>query len=130
MGSNGNDTLSGDSGGNDILNGGNGIDTFAFNNNYNGGVDSLYDFNASNELIQIPTDSLYFSGSGLSPGTLLANQFTIGTSATTSEQRFIYNSATGALYFDRDGSGSAFSQVQFAQLSAGLSPTNNNFVVV
>ncbi|MEH2381443.1 MAG: hypothetical protein V7K27_21560 [Nostoc sp.] len=37
--------------------------------------------------------------------------------------------ATGALYFDKDGSATGFSQVQFAQLSTGLSLTNNNFVV-
>nr|MDZ8210807.1 calcium-binding protein [Nostoc sp. ChiSLP03a] len=61
---------------------------------------------------------------------LQASQFTLGESATTSSQRFIYNSTTGALFFDRDGSAGAFTQVQFAELSAGLSLTNNNFVVV
>ena len=68
--------------------------------------------------------------SGLSPGVLKANQLRIGASATTSAQRFIYNSTTGALFFDQDGSASAFTQVQFAQLSAGLSLTENNFAIV
>ncbi|MHC5771284.1 MAG: hypothetical protein ACYTXI_38135 [Nostoc sp.] len=54
---------------------------------------------------------------------------TIGTSATTSDQRFIYDDSTGGLYFDQDGSTSGFTQVKLAQLSTGLSLTNNNFVV-
>ncbi|WP_448267741.1 beta strand repeat-containing protein [Nostoc sp. DSM 114159] len=125
VGSSGNDTLSGGGIGNDTLYGGDGTDTFVFFS-YNQGVNSLYDFNATNEVIQV---SAYGFSGGLSKGSLLASEFTIGTSATTSEQRFIYNSATGKLFFDQDGSGSGFTQVQFAQLSAGLSLTNNNFVV-
>ncbi|MEH2422438.1 MAG: calcium-binding protein [Nostoc sp.] len=143
VGSNGNDTLNGGNAGNDtilggagndILTGGNGndilygnggTDTFAFNN-YNEGVDIIYDFNATNELIQVSANDF---GGGLSPGSLSANQFTIGASATTSNQRFIYDSTTGALFFDQDGSASGFTQVKFAQLSTGLSLTKNNFVV-
>ncbi len=34
----------------------------------------------------------------------------------TSTQRFIYNSTTGALFFDQDGNAGAFTQVQFAQI--------------
>ncbi|MEH2454272.1 hypothetical protein [Nostoc sp.] len=41
-----------------------------------------------------------------------------------------YDNITGALYYDQDGSTGVFNQVKFAQLSAGLSLTNNNFVVV
>ncbi|MFN6447512.1 MAG: beta strand repeat-containing protein [Nostoc sp. DedSLP05] len=125
VGSNGNDTLNGVNG-NDSLFGGAGTDTFGFYN-YNVGVDTIYDFNATNELIQVYGFSF---GGGLSTGSLQASQFTIGTSATTSSQRFIYNSTTGALFFDQDGSAGAFTQVQFAQLATGLSLTNNNFVVV
>ncbi|MBD0389489.1 MAG: calcium-binding protein, partial [Nostoc sp. C3-bin3] len=58
------------------------------------------------------------------------NQFTLGTSATTSTQRFIYDNSTGGLFFDQDGSAAKFTQVKFAQLSVGLTLTNNNFVVV
>ncbi|MGJ5632634.1 beta strand repeat-containing protein [Nostoc sp. CALU 1950] len=124
VGSNGNDTLTGGKG-NDSLIGGNGTDTFVFYN-YNEGVDDLYDFNATNDLIQISAFS--FAG-GLSIGSLSDAQFTIGTSATTSAQRFIYDFITGGLYFDQDGSASGFSQVKFAQLLSGLSLNNNNFVV-
>jgi Ca2+-binding RTX toxin-like protein len=125
IGGNGNDYLIGGNG-NDSLIGGAGTDTFAFNSS-NEGVDTIYDFNTANELIQISAAGF---GGGLSPGTLETSQFTIGTSATTNEERFIYNSATGGLFFDLDGSASGFTQVKFAQLSAGLSLTENNFVVV
>ncbi|MEH2178104.1 beta strand repeat-containing protein [Nostoc sp.] len=112
--------------GNDSFYGGTGTDTFVFNS-YNEGVDTIYDFNATNELIQVST---YGFGGGLSTFSLKAGQFTIGTSATTSSQRFIYDNITGALYFDLDGSANTFTQVKFAQLSAGLSLTEKNFVVV
>ncbi|MEH2182746.1 MAG: calcium-binding protein [Nostoc sp.] len=124
-GGSGNDILIGGFG-NDTLYGGTGTDTFVYNS-YNQGVDSIYDFNATNELIQVSAAAF---GGGLSPGSLKASQFTLGTSATTSNQRFIYNSATGGLFFDLDGNASGFTQVKFAQLSAGLSVSENNFVVV
>ncbi|MEH2174778.1 beta strand repeat-containing protein [Nostoc sp.] len=125
VGSNGNDTLFGVDG-NDSLIGGDGTDTFGFYN-YNGGVDTIDDFNATNELIQVYGTGF---GGGLSKGTLETSKFTIGTSATTTNQRFIYDFDTGALFFDQDGSASGFTQVKFAQLSAGLSLTEKNFVLV
>ena len=128
VGSNGNDTLSGGYGGNDILTGGNGNDSFAFYDYYEG-IARVDDFNATNELIQVSSIGFANFGVGLSTSGLKTSQFTIGTSASTSEERFIYNSATGALYFDLDGSASGFTQVQFAQLSTGLSLTEKNFVV-
>ncbi|MEH2257034.1 beta strand repeat-containing protein [Nostoc sp.] len=136
-GGNGDDTLRGGFGdailiggkGNDWLFGEGGIDTFVFNS-FDEGLDLIRDFgaiNEPNELIQVSAAGF---GGGLSAGVLQASQFTLGESATTSSQRFIYNSTTGALFFDSDGSAGAFTQVQFAGLSAGLSLTNNNFVVV
>ncbi|MEH1870734.1 beta strand repeat-containing protein [Nostoc sp.] len=158
VGNNGNDTLNGGNGGNDtiiggagndtltasyssnsILYGGEGNDSLSFDlgpgiaagtfgfNGYNEGIDSINGFNTTNELIQVSADGF---GGGLSSGSLKANQFTIGSSATTNQERFIYNSATGGLFFDQDGSKSGFTQVQFAQLSTGLSLNENNFVVV
>ncbi|MBH8565629.1 hypothetical protein I8748_26235 [Nostoc sp. CENA67] len=79
------------------------------------------------EIIQVSADGF---GGGLVAGSLLASQFTLGTSATTDTQRFIFDNATGALYFDQDGNGSAFSQVQFAQIYSGASLTENNFAIV
>ncbi|MEH2415069.1 beta strand repeat-containing protein [Nostoc sp.] len=137
IGGNGDDTLRGGDGdaiiiggkGNDRLFGEAGTDTFVFSS-FDEGLDLIRDFGAidePNELIQVSAAGF---GGGLSAGVLQASQFTLGESATTSTQRFIYNSTTGALFFDSDGSAGAFTQVQFAGLSAGLSLTNNNFVVV
>ncbi|MEH2244580.1 calcium-binding protein [Nostoc sp.] len=124
-GGDGNDILTGGFG-NDTLYGNNGTDTFAFNS-YNQGIDTIYDFNATNELIQVSAAGF---GGGLSIGSLQTNQFSLGTSATAIAQRFIYDNSTGGLYFDEDGSASGFTQVKFVQLSAGLSLSENNFVVV
>ncbi|MEH2212157.1 MAG: calcium-binding protein [Nostoc sp.] len=142
QGGNGDDILRGGFGdaiiiggkGNDRLFGEGGTDTFVFSS-FDEGLDLIRDFgavNEPNELIQVSAAGF---GGGLSAGVLKASQFTLGESATTSTQRFIYNSTTGALFFDQDGSAGEFTQVQFAQvqfttLSAGLSLTNNNFVVV
>jgi Ca2+-binding RTX toxin-like protein len=122
VGGNGNDTLNGGGGndtliggnGNDSLIGGSGTDTFAFNS-FNEGNDSIDDLNATNELIQISAAGF---GGGLSIGSLQTSQFSIGASATTNTQRFIYNDVTGALFFDQDGSAIAFTQVQFGHLSS------------
>ncbi|MEH2141289.1 beta strand repeat-containing protein [Nostoc sp.] len=125
IGGNGNDILIAGKG-NDSLYGGSGIDTFVFNT-YDLRSDTgnrVYDFNATNDVIGISN-----FGGGLSTGSLSANQFQIGASATTSDQKFIYNNITGALFFDQDGTGGS-TQVQFAQLSPGLALTNNNFVIV
>ncbi|MEH2180240.1 beta strand repeat-containing protein [Nostoc sp.] len=140
-GDDGNDILTGGPG-NDSLYGGTGTDTFVFNS-YNKGVDTIYDFNAADDLIQVSAagfnndDSSSFyskfiigTSARLSTGSLFANQFTIGTSATTSNQRFIYDNITGALYFDADGSAGEFTQVKFAQLFGSVTLTENNFVVV
>lgn len=125
FGYNGNDLLTGGKG-DDILYGGDGTDTFAFNN-YNQGIDTLVDFDTTDEVIQVSATGF---GGSLAVGTLSAGKFTIGSSATAIAQRFIYDNITGALFFDQDGSAGAFNQVQFAQLSSGMSLKATHFVVV
>lgn len=121
----GNNTLTGGNG-DDTLIGGYGTNTFVFNS-YDEGLDTLYNFDTSNGVIQVSAAGF---GGGLLTGSLFASQFTLGTTATTDTQRFIYDYATGALYFDLDGSAGGFSQVQFAQLDAEMSLTESNFLVV
>jgi hypothetical protein len=58
-------------------------------------------------------------GGGLNIGSLPSSQFTTGSTATDGDDRFIYNSTTGALFFDSDGTG-AIGQVQIVTLSQGL----------
>jgi Ca2+-binding RTX toxin-like protein len=125
FGYSGNDFLTGGKG-SDILYGGDGTDIFAFNN-YNEGIDTLADFDTTDEVIQISAAGF---GGSLALGTLSAGKLTIGSAASAIAQRFIYDSSTGGLFFDQDGSASAFTQVKFAQLNSGLSLSATNFVVV
>ncbi|QSJ19913.1 hypothetical protein JYQ62_15100 [Nostoc sp. UHCC 0702] len=112
--------------GNDILTGGYGVDTFAYSN-YTEGVDTINNFDSSQDLIQVSANGF---GGGLTAGSLSESQFVIGTAATTNAQRFIYDNTTGALYFDLDGSGSGFTQQQLAQLTGGVTLSASNFTIV
>jgi Ca2+-binding RTX toxin-like protein len=124
IGGDGNDVLIG-GGGNDFLTGGANQDTFVFNS-YNEGLDVIYDFGTI-DYIQI--SAVGFGGS-LSPSSILPSQFTLGTTATTKDQRLIFDSSSGALYFDQDGSNSGFAQKKLAQLNGVSSLSISNFVVV
>ncbi|BAQ65110.1 alkaline phosphatase [Geminocystis sp. NIES-3709] len=120
----GNDTLTGGLG-NDSLIGGTGADSFRFTT-VNEGVDTITDFSVSDDTILVRRNGF---GGGLSLGTLPLNQFRVGSSATASTDRFIYNSSSGAFFFDSDGNG-ATGAVQIATLSTGLAMTNQDIVVV
>ena len=49
--------------------------------------------------------------------------------ATTAAHRLIYETDTGALWFDADGTGAGL-RVQFALLSAGLQLTEADFLII
>jgi Ca2+-binding RTX toxin-like protein len=53
----------------------------------------------------------------------------LGTSATTSSQRFIYNDTSGGLFFDADGIGGT-AQVRLAQLVGNPTLTNDSFRII
>jgi VCBS repeat-containing protein len=112
-GGGGNDVISGN-GGNDVLAGGDGADTltggagndtFVFNTAPNA-VDSIQDFSA-NSADMIELSSTVFSGIGAG-GTLAAADFATGDASTVvgADVNVIYDSNTGNLYYDSDGSGS------------------------
>lgn len=117
FGGEGNDIIAG-GGGDDILFGGLGADQFRFSNLMNQGIDRIQDFQSG--IDRLILSALGFGG-GLTSGTAItAAQFleTTSSSATTPEQRLIYDSTTGGLFFDADGSGLSSSAVQFATLFA------------
>jgi len=139
FGNSSNDTLVGNNGldllvggaGNDTLSGGQQNDTFVFNTALNNAtnVDHITDFNASTA-DTIFLSSAIFSGIGTS-GTLAAGDFaTIDSTSTPALSQsvgagvnIVYDSHTGALYFDANG-GSLSNAVQFAVLDlAGLNGT-------
>ena len=62
-------------------------------------------------------------------GALASGAFRIGKTAVDANDRILYDAATGNLWYDRDGNGSA-AAVQFAKLSTGLALTAADFVAV
>ncbi len=126
LGNSGNDSLYG-GWGRDTMTGGTGADVFVFNTAPEGMVDEITDFSVIDDTIRLE-DSAFLS---LSAGALAAAAFVANTSglATTAAHRVIYETDTGALFFDADGTGTT-ARVHFATLSAGLALTNADFLVV
>ena len=123
-GGDGNDNIIGESG-NDTLTGGAGADKFIFSFPTDG-IDTITGFNGSEgDKIQVVRRGF----SELTLGPLSSTQFTIGSAATDASVRFIYNSFTGGLFFDSDGTGS-LEQVQLGTLSPGLSLSSSDIEVI
>ncbi|QDM41002.1 Calx-beta domain-containing protein [Altererythrobacter sp. TH136] len=112
-------------GGADTLIGLGGADTFAFTTALGANnVDTIQDFEAGVD--QISLSSSIFGN--LATGELSATAFTVGTQATTADQRIVYDQATGKLFYDADGSGSG-EAVLFAQVAPGTIITPADMVV-
>ena len=112
-------------GGNDTLWGLGGADQFIFSANPATSLVRIADFASGTDKILLD-DSAF---AGLTPGTLSAGAFAAGAIAKDADDRILYDAATGALYFDSDGSGSA-AAVQFASLSTGLHLSASDFLVI
>jgi Ca2+-binding RTX toxin-like protein len=126
IGGTGNDRLDGGAG-NDKLSGGLGLDCFLFTSapSSRSNWDDIIDFSTSDDRIGL--DNAVFTG--LSAGRLPGSAFRVGDAALDANDRVIYNSATGALLFDKDGVGGA-AAVKFAQVDAGLAMSNFHFFVL
>ncbi len=122
----GSDYLSGGAG-SDTLTGNAGRDYFVFDVRASrSNVDRIVDFRPSDDTIML--DNRIFTKAGRD-GWLAGSAFTTGSKAKDASDRVIYSKQTGALLYDADGTGGA-SAVKFAQLSAGLSLTKNDFFVL
>lgn len=127
-GGNGSDLLDGGLAA-DALFGGAGEDSFRFSTALgDGNVDRIRDFDVDDDLILL--DSLVFADldaeGALSFGAFQANST---GAAQDLNDRIIYNTRDGMLYYDADGSGAA-EAVQFARLNAGLDLEAANFYVI
>jgi len=125
IGGAGNDSLIGGAG-NDSLIGGSGKDSFLFYSP-NDKVDLIADFNVIDDRILIKAQNFGFGVT--ERRAIYPNQFLIGTVATASSHRFIYNNTTGSLYFDSDGNGIT-PAMAIATLTPNLALTNLNIIVV
>ncbi len=125
-GQNGNDIVRGGAG-QDTLYGGSDIDQFVFESALGAAnADSIEDFEV--DLDKIMLDNDIFTALG-APGTLAAARFRIGANAADASDRIIYDSATGNLYYDRDGTGGA-AKVQFATLDTALALDAGDFRII
>jgi Ca2+-binding RTX toxin-like protein len=128
-GHNGNDVINGGRG-NDTLTGGYQKDTFVFDTalNASNNVDRITDFSVVDDVIHL--DNAVFTAL-TNTGTLAASAFAQNTTggAKDSNDRIIYETDTGELYYDANGSASGGS-VHFATLKAGLNLTAADFVVI
>jgi Ca2+-binding RTX toxin-like protein len=137
-GGSGNDTLYGGAG-NDTLTGGAGNDVFVFDTlpNQTTNRDLITDFvsrgpgatanNAADYLLFSKSIFQYVNenpGSG-SQVTIASTELRSGANivtAQTTSQHFIYNTITGILYYDQDGSTATYSPIQIALLGAATHP--------
>ena len=126
VGSTGSNNLNGGAG-NDTLTGGAGLDLFRFDTALNAStnLDRITDFNVVDDTIQL--ENAIFTKLA-STGALSSGMFVMGTAAADANDYLVYNSSTGALYYDADGSG-AGAAVQFATLANLPTMTYADFVV-
>jgi serralysin len=125
MGGAGNDKLYGELG-NDVLTGGTGNDRFVFDDAVSSSnVDTITDFSVADDTIVF--DGAIFAA--LSAGALSDDDFAFSTDLDVASAHIVYNSSTGALFYDKDGTGSA-ADMKFVQLTTGLLLTAADFLVV
>lgn len=115
--------------GNDVLTGGAGGDRFVFSTALGAGnIDTITDFFAPQDSIRL--DHTVFTG--LTAGALIApDQFKdIAMAAAEADDRILYDSATGALFFDQDGSGTDYDAIQFALIENKEILSYRDFLVI
>ncbi len=112
--------------GSDDLYGKGGADTFAFTTALSASqnVDSLKDFEVGVDKIALD-DAIFM---GLSPGALPASVFALG-SAGDADDRIVYDSVTGRIFYDSNGSAAGGSTL-FALVTPGTALTASDFTVI
>ncbi len=128
----GNDRLSGGLG-LDTLTGGAGRDTFVFDGKASrkSNLDTVRDFNVRDDSVWLENAVFKGIGSGTAtkPGKMKAGAFWTGDKAHDRDDRILYNSKTGVLSYDADGTGRA-AAVEIAKLAKGLKLTVADFFVI
>jgi len=128
-GGNGNDYMSGGSG-RDTLTGGSGDDVFVFDSKPNArtNVDNITDFTPGADLFYL--DNARLKNLGFFDNVVLKDDlFHLGKKAEDVFNRIIYDKATGSLYYDADGTGSA-RQIKIAVLANKATLDSSDFFVI
>lgn len=113
--------------GNDTLVGGLGRDIFVFETALGQkNIDTIDDFSATDDTIWLDNDVFIKVGKA---GDLSSKAFHIGAAAHDADDRIIYDSKLGKLWYDADGTGS-LKAVQFAVVDAGLKLTAADFDII
>lgn len=113
----------------DTLIGGEGEDSFRFSTELgDGNIDTIEDFQVNEDLILL--DNLIFQEVG-DDGALSFGAFNSGATGVSrdSDDRIIYDTDSGALSYDADGSGDV-DAIQFAQLSTDLGLSSDDFIII
>jgi Ca2+-binding RTX toxin-like protein len=116
-GGSGNDRQIGGLGG-DVHLGGSGSDAFVFTDDTEGN-DRIDDWVAVDDQIEIDASNF---GGGLAAGPLAANRLVVGAAPTANQAfgQFLYNTASGQLSWDIDGTGAAAAVVVTRLLNGGV----------
>ncbi|MDQ6433697.1 calcium-binding protein [Mesorhizobium sp. LHD-90] len=115
-------------GGKDTLRGGSGQDFFVFSTALGAGnVDTIVDYSTAADTIQL-VDTVF---AALPDGPLATAAFRANMTglAADASDRIVYETDTGRLYYDPDGTGAA-ARIHFATLTGGLALTHADFHVV
>jgi len=114
-------------GGSDFLEGKGGADTYQFTTALGANnVDIVSGFQTGVDRFAL--DDAIFTQLN-SPGALNLNAFHTGAAAADANDRIVYNSTTGQLYYDADGSG-AGAAILFATLQGNPALTASDFMVI
>jgi len=139
IGGSGNDSIGGGSSGDDWLEGGAGVDrlaggsgkdSFVFREAGTANADTVTDFVTNWDSIQLGGDTLTGLGASgrFASGDVRFHSGAGVTAAHDVDDRIIYNTTTGQLFYDADGIGGASAQL-LANLGAGRALTASDFVV-
>ncbi len=106
--------------------GGGGSDTFVFNTELgNGNVDKIKDFVTGEDKIGLDADVFGLDATTSFEGIFSANETGVAVDA---DDRLIYNTTTGELYYDADGTGEA-DAILFACLKPDLDLGADDFTI-
>lgn len=111
--------------GRDLLYGLGGADVFRFTSLGEANADTIVDFLSGTDRIALARTAF----AGLAAGPLGEDALVIGTTAQDANDRILYDSTNGLLYFDRDGTGS-ITPVVFAQLDSAPAIAATDIVII